>query len=390
MGAFCTDMKKLFSFIVCLCLSLVVMADETPLSVAEQNAQQGFNDTIDRLAPDFVTVSLCVTDPGHVLYSILGHAALRMECPAFGLDYVFSYESESVQGKVFRFLLNDLKMGMMSVPTEEYLQLYREEGRGVRSYRLNLPPKAKSELWRILDEKVEEGIYLPYDYIKRGCATSCRRLVESVADIHYAKSTLQDKRTMREQFYDHAPKGWALFECMTLVGGQVDDAHLPALTRLIAPVELVDAWQKATVNGQPLMTEPEELIPTERVYNGDRFLPIYVALLLLALAIGSLFWEKPYIDWGLLALQTLLGLLMLWLLICPLPGSEWSWLIVVFNPLPLIFWHWRKYWALPYAIIILLWCIGMLLAPHRLVDYAHLIWAVSFAVVLLKQWRMAR
>ena len=33
------------------------------LSVAERNAAQGFNDTIDRLDPDFVLVSLCVADP---------------------------------------------------------------------------------------------------------------------------------------------------------------------------------------------------------------------------------------------------------------------------------------------------------------------------------------
>ena len=72
--------------------SLSVSPSE-PLSVAERNALQGFNDTIDRLAPDFVTVSLVVCDPGEIMYSVLGHACLHLQCPSFGMDYIFSYES---------------------------------------------------------------------------------------------------------------------------------------------------------------------------------------------------------------------------------------------------------------------------------------------------------
>ena len=45
--------------------------------VAERNAAHGFNDTIDRLAEDFITVSLVVSEPGEVLYGVLGHACLH-------------------------------------------------------------------------------------------------------------------------------------------------------------------------------------------------------------------------------------------------------------------------------------------------------------------------
>ena len=45
--------------------------------VAERNAAQGFNDTIDRLAEDFVEAYVVVADPGEVLYSVLGHACLH-------------------------------------------------------------------------------------------------------------------------------------------------------------------------------------------------------------------------------------------------------------------------------------------------------------------------
>ena len=132
--------KKVFTIL--LLLGLFVNGwgqtdDIRTLSVAERNAQMGFNDTIDRQAEDFVTVGLIVSEPGKILYSVLGHACLHMQCPAFGLDYIFTYESEEVRGKVFRFLLNDLKMGMMQLSMDEYLRPYIEEERGVKEYRLN-------------------------------------------------------------------------------------------------------------------------------------------------------------------------------------------------------------------------------------------------------------
>ena len=111
----------------------------------------------DRLAEDFVTVSLVVCEPYEVLYSSLGHAALHLQCPTYDLDYIFTYESEGVRGKVFRFLLNDLNMGMMSLSMNDYLQPFYEEGRGVKEYRLNLPPEVESVLWRMCDERVGQG-----------------------------------------------------------------------------------------------------------------------------------------------------------------------------------------------------------------------------------------
>lgn len=71
-----------------------------------------------------------------------------------------------------------------------------------------------------------------------------------------------------------------------------------------------------------------------------------------------------------------------------LPCTDWNWLIIPFNILPAIFWYWRRYWALPYAGIIFIWClvmIGEYLWGHVLVDWPHILLALSFAVILFKQ-----
>lgn len=365
----------------------------------EPNAQMGFNDNINRLADDFVDVYVVVSTPGDVLYSILGHAALYLVCDTFDLEYIYSYESESVQGKVFRFLLNDLKMGMTAIPMKDYLAPYKDEGRGVGGYKLNLPPEVEIELWRVLDTRLEEGVELQYDYIKRGCAIS---IVDNIQEairsanqqygttyqIDYAPWGSKFDRTLREIFYDNAPHGWGLFYCMTLVGGQVDNPNLPKEEKLICPNELVATWQQAKINNNALLSSDKiTFLSAQKEYKTEPFTPLYASILLLLLSLLNLAWRRPYFDWLLLAIQTLLGILMVWLLFSPLPGSEWSWLIIVFNPLPLVFWKWRQHWSMWYILIIVVWCMGMLLAPHRLVEYAHIFLALSFALVLFKQHR---
>lgn len=390
------DMRKVLLILLAV-LPLLSIAQE--VSVAERNAQQGFNDTIDRLAPDFVQVSLIVADPGDVLYSVLGHACLRLRCPSFGMDYIFSYESESVRGKLFRFLLNDLKMGMMQILPAEYIDEYRAKGRGVYEYILNLPPEVKTELWRMCDERVAQGMLLEYDPVKRGCAIS---VVHSVEDairsanqqmghnmrIEYAPWGAKGKRTIREIFYENAAKGWGLFWCMTIVSGRyVDNPNIPLREKLIAPFELVNRWQNATIDGQAIITlPPTELSPSIIKYEGELFSPLWCSLLLLLLSVMCMFLKSNYVDYILLGSYALFSLFITYMLVLPsLPNTDWNWLIIPFNILPAIFWYWRKYWALPYAVLILVWCIAMLCAPHRLVDYAHILMALSFAILLAKQ-----
>ena len=158
---------RFFACIVCgllMSLSLwgqtnAVNTDDAPktISPASSGCSDAASDSIDCNADDFVIASLLVADPGSKLYSVLGHACIRMQCPAYGLDYCFSYESEDVAHRVADFFAGKLYMGMFAIPVEEYCAPYREEGRGVYEYRLNLPIEIKRELWRILDEEMLKG-----------------------------------------------------------------------------------------------------------------------------------------------------------------------------------------------------------------------------------------
>ena len=385
-------------------VSQSAFAQDQPLSVAERNALQGFNDTIDRLAPDFVTVSLVVCDPGEIMYSVLGHACLHLQCPSFGMDYIFSYESESVEGKVRRFLMNDLKMGMMALEMDDYMAPYIAEERGVKEYILNLPPEVKNELWRMCDERMMQGMNLEYDPVKRGCAISVVHSVEDAIksanrmygtnyQITYPEWGAPFDRTLREIFYDNAPHDWGLFFCMTIVGGIVDKPRLPHKEKLICPKELADTWMQCSIDGKPLISEPVKILNEGKIKKTSLFSPVIASLVVLILAILSFFLKVPYIDWLILGGQTLFGCLMLWLWLSPLPATGWSWLLIPFNILPAICWYWRKYWALPWAVVLLGWCIvmaGEFFWGHVLVDWAHILLVLSFCIILLRQHFLTR
>jgi len=353
-----------------------------------------FNDHVDRTAEDFVIASLLVADPGTFMYSVLGHACLRLQCPAFGLDYCFSYESESVKNRVLDFLAGKLMMGLFAIPVEDYCAQYREEGRGVYEYALNLPIEVKRELWRVLDEHVAEGARLPYDYYHRGCATTAMEFVKEALGetvIVYDRSLYDYSPTGRDLVKANTTKAlWVRFVACFLAGSEVDKPLLGD-KQLLIPMDLVHAWQQAKVNGEPLLaSEPNILVEGEPQVADGWFTPMVLAIILLILSIANLFWNRPYFDWLMLAVQTVIGCGMTYL-ICfsDLCCTEWNWLIIPFNPLPLIFWYWRKHWALPYAGILAVWCIAMAavtLWGHVLVDWSHILMVVAWVIIVIKQY----
>lgn len=379
----CNNMKRMLIILAILLFPLIMAAQE-------EHVDPVFGDNIDRTADDFVTVSLLIADPGGVLYSRLGHAALMMQCPTFDLDYVYSYESEDVRHRVLAFLAGKLKMGMMAIPPQDYLSAYEAEGRGVRQYELKLPIDVKRELWRVLDEKIEQGIDLEYDYIERGCAQSTLCFIKEAlgsTKIEYVRWPDHFKgASRREVTYHHMQKDrWAWVVLSLLTNGSIDDTGCSRESKVIVPADLVEVLKNASVKGRTIIdSEPEQLLPSVTALKPSRFTPVHVALIILLLTIALCLMRCKVMDYLLLAFQTIIGVVVIYLIFfSTLCCTEWNWLIVPFNPLPLLIWKWRRYWQLPYAGIIVFWCAVMTFSPHQLTDPAYILLALSVAVSYL-------
>ena len=288
-------MKRVYTILLLLvAFSLVAMAQEKQMTVAERNAAQGFNDTIDRLAPDFVLVSLCVADPTDWhddVLGVAGHAFLRLQCPIFGLDHCFSYEGESVNDNLFKYLSGKTKMGMFRVPTNAYLEDFRRWNRSVHEYRLNMPPEAEQRLWEIMDNHTTNKISLRHDLKRYGCAITVVRYVkQALADIPivYAPNSELEHMTSREIGYrslENEP--WLRMVYLAFADNSSRD--LPLDEKLIVPADLADVWQQATVQGQPFAVYMGDIVEGAPLNNSKPwFTPQVCGILLLILIAGGI------------------------------------------------------------------------------------------------------
>ncbi len=385
--------KRTLLSVIFLAFALMMVGQEQELSVAERNAQMGFNDTIDRLADDFVFVSLMVADPTDWRDDILGtqgHSFLRLQCPVFNLDYCFSYESESVNTQLSKYAKGKLKMGMFAYPTDAYLEDYHKWNRAVHEYRLNLPPEVETRLWEIMDNKLSRGLSMKLDLSRRGCAISVVHFIKAALQdipIIYPQGTRYETLSRREIIYqDQKAHPWLrLISCAMVPNAY--DKDCPIDEKLIAPADLAEVWQQSTVNGKTLAVYVGDIVSSDYVDSEPPFLtPQLLAWAILLITVLLITFGVNGWKWVLLIFQFLVGVLFLYLALFTQQFAGAGWLMMVlFNPLPLMLWKWRKYWQLPYAVLLLIEAIVLVCWRHMLVDPAYIILLLSYIVLFASE-----
>lgn len=292
--------RKLFSILLTLCLIAFAYAQDNAraLSVAERNAVQGFNDTIDRLADDFVTVSLCIADPTDQTQDFLGitgHSFLRLQCPAFNLDYCFSYESERIKGQLWDYISGRLKMGMFAAPTDEYLEDYRIWQRAVHEYHLSLPAEAKLRLWEQMDNHLMAEREMQMDLFKFGCTSTVLRYVEKallpdVITYNWPQKYIEKSAVaLAGEHLQYHP--WTYLG-MRIVAGRQLRALMTPKQKIIFPTDLLEVWSSATIDGTPVLAYAGDIVEAEPpVYTKPWFTPQLCGILLLLVIIAIVVWQ---------------------------------------------------------------------------------------------------
>jgi len=287
-------MKKRRSLFLAL-LFLLPAGMQAQMTTAERNASQGFNDTIDRLAPDFVTVSLCVADPTDMTQDYLGitgHAFLRLQCPTFGLDYCFSYESEKIKGQLWDYLTGKLKMGMYAIPTQEYIEDYRIWKRAVHEYHINMPPEAEMRLWEQMDNHMQAEQEMQMDLVKFGCTNTLLRYVERAlfpTQIEYnwpEKYLTKSAMEIAEEHVANYP--WTLLLMRLTAPKEIAQLNTPK-EKVRSPFDLLEVWSLATINGGPLLIYVGDLVKAEpMVVEKPWFTPKLCGILILILIVAGI------------------------------------------------------------------------------------------------------
>lgn len=369
----------------------MIVLFSSSLFAVDLSANAPLNDNIDRTDPNFIKASLLVVDPGEIMYSCFGHAAIRLECPKFNHDYCFSYENEGILEHKWRFFWGDLKMGMFAVPTKEFLKPYAIEKRGVKQYALNLPADVKQRLWKYLDGKAAEGTNLQYDQVKRCCAQSVyRQILHALEPLpvqcNYWPEGFAGDKTRREIARDFlAGLPWTSF-VMSAVSGSVLDEQCLKSEKIIIPRDTVTVLQHATVNGVPILdAQSVQLLPAHPLEKPLVVTPVMIACVTLAVSIVNLFVAHWALDVGLLSLYSVFAFVFFFLVcLSSLPTNGWNWLLVPFNPFPVVLWKWRKIWGLSFAGVLICFSLVVSFMPHRITEWPYVVFVVAFALLFAK------
>ena len=389
-----TFANNILWLLACLFFPLNLGAEETP-------------DTSAMMQDDYIRASLLIVDPASEVYSLFGHCALRLDCPSQQMDYCFTFETSTDTKGLLSFMRGTAMGGFMASQTDHYLSAYRQAGRGVTQYDLNLTPTEKLLLWQIVDDELARGFCRHYDYLHTQCTSMVVSLVKRALknQIVYSNLPEQLNGSFRDVLFTTARHPWSVFFWQTVMGPDAD-ATQPLEDKLV-PVLLPQVWQKATV-GQDMRrlitADSRCLVDVESAAASPLSSPLsplstflsplstFILLLLLVMIVtaGQLMrgWRLlPLVtDVVLLTLHTVLSFSLLWLvLFSQLEGTQWNWYLLVFNPLPLLLWlalrSWRTWIVRCYLAVLILVMALIPLIPQ--LDMPHGLLMACVAVRLL-------
>lgn len=349
------------------------------------------------LLPDssnFVTASLLIASPGEPIYSQLGHAALRMECPVHNMDFCFSFEEEPGMGGILKFFLGKTDAHMIAIPTAEFLAEFEKEGRQVDQYTLSLSTHEKQELWRLLDNDYVDPEMRNFNYLQNNCSSVSLIALENVMDVeridfHGWPEPFKLVNGAGVRFLSRQSP-WLEFWNTTFLGTESDVFWKQE--QRVAPELLPDVIKKATIvstdgTSRAMVIGEKQLLPLVNKFQASPVTPTWVfgALLLIVVLITlaqlrwKLRWLPRMLDIVLMTLVTIAGLLLIYTsFVSGLFGKHWNWYLIPFNPLPLIIWLiWRKRKGfykvyLLYTVVLVLFILATPLSeqldlPHQLI-----------------------
>lgn len=303
---------------------------------------------------DTVMTSILVTEPGPRIFQVSGHAAIRLQCPAYGLDNVFSFETDDSGGMAGQ-ILGQARGRFAGIEFGEYCRDFEAEGRGITEYPLNLTDAQTRRLWQILDRSIADR--QEHDFNIRWSNCNSRAIEKIIAALRPDRivlnesvcSRMDNATLLREVVENDYP--WASLLLCSGIGSDADirDPWVYRLAPAIMGRTFADA-EIVSANGtrRPLLSGEPALISASHTDRGhDAPSPRTVASGILVFAVllsicdlGGRFRRMVHAaDVALLCVQTAGAVALIFVSAIPASIGTWfNWLFIPFNPLPLIVW----------------------------------------------------
>ncbi|MEZ4722712.1 MAG: DUF4105 domain-containing protein [Flavobacteriales bacterium] len=228
------------------CTSIATKAEQTPILSNEAE------------------ISLLTCSPGEELYSLFGHSAMRVRDPQLGIDVVFNYGTFSFdEDFYFNFTMGRLNYRLSAYPMANFMVEYQVDKRGVIEQTLNLDSVQKQGVLNFLNWNLQpENRYYLYDFFYDNCSSVLRDVLDTALNhkVQWADLTENNHPSYRniiDRYLIYHP--WGDFG-IDLGLGLPCDKQPNHLEYMFLPDKLLEAYDHATLDGKPLVSQKRELL----------------------------------------------------------------------------------------------------------------------------------
>jgi hypothetical protein len=243
-------------------------------------------------------ISLLTCSPGEELYSIFGHSAVRIIDSNSVTDYIYNFGTFDFDQDEFylKFMRGKLLYFVSAERTDDFINAYAYEKRGITEQVLNLSATEKKKMQQALNENLkEENRFYKYDFFLDNCTTRLRDLISNnKTTTPILPAVMPQQTTYRQAIHRYLEKGdqrWSELGIDILLGARTDKI-MSASEQQFLPDNLmytIDSCKNiAMVKEKSVLYSP--LNETEKV---ALFSPLNCFLILLIFIFGIGFIKHP-------------------------------------------------------------------------------------------------
>ncbi len=255
-------------------------------------AQEGFQFPV--YLSDSAQISLLTNPPwDEAVYTLFGHASVRVKDPVQNLDLAFNFGVFSMKKNnfIFLFIKGETDYMVSAYFFNDYYLDYQEKGAGIIEQVLNLTQEEKQQLYEAFMYSImPENREYRYNYFYDNCATRPRDILEK-----YIHGKINYVPTNKDQSYRDLVhecskvRSWFEFGVDLVIGSEADKI-ITDRQKDFLPQYLMNAYQGATIEGdsisRQLVLSKSTLLEAAPLSKDIPVKPMHVGILLLIITIG--------------------------------------------------------------------------------------------------------
>lgn len=298
--------------------------------------------------PNFIKSSILIMSSGDLPHQIVGHAAIRMECPEHGLDRVFSFNNSV--GNSFIKLLTEPGLGKWEeIYANYYFEEAKQENRKITSFPLNLDLNQKARLWEVLDSLKT----LPETQFSLRDSHCFSEVAHAIDLTIYPNYIDWDEPELQKHTYAYLARltengnyPWNYLLLSIGMGSLMDSKESGRY--FVSPAIFEKAYREFNIySGEGIkhnliLNNPKVLMTDNGEHQATRPTPVETSLIILTIVLiiticqllGKANLAGKILDYVLWVFITLGGIFIAYFTFGPMQyGSGWNWVLVIMNPI---------------------------------------------------------